>query len=319
MKMRSRIEESANYKSVFINGKTLRFAIDNSKPITELRWPEFYDLGINTRCYAKCPMCYTSATNKGVNYKNVVEKVYKFFGNMTLNQRPYQIAIGASGEATLHPDFVPLLRALNELEIVPNYTTNAMHFTDKLMEETVKYCGGVAISLYNWTEKFWRKGLDMTKEAKIRTNVHLVISDRESIDQFYKYYYEIGDKTEYFVLLAYMNVGFGGGKNSKMIDYDYLHQTLMKLPTISNVAFSSNFYEFLIQHPEYKVSMYEPESMSKYIIFDDSREDLLPSVYNNSFQRLPVQFSPENGIVPGVNSSIPKLFTTVNKGVAVQT
>ena len=44
MNNRKRDEPEANYSAVFFNGRTLRSPIDPSKPITELRFPEFYDL-----------------------------------------------------------------------------------------------------------------------------------------------------------------------------------------------------------------------------------------------------------------------------------
>lgn len=294
---RKRIEKSANYSAIFVNSATLRIAIDETKPITELRWPEFWDIGINSLCYANCKHCYTSATNKGVNYKNIIEKINNFFGPMSLNQRPFQVALGGSGESTIHPDFIEVLKTFYNLQIIPNYTTNSMHLNDKIIEATVKYCGGIAISLYDWTKRFWERGLKMVNEAKIRTNVHLVISDKESIDKFNKYYNELNDKVEYFVLLAYMNVGFGGGKNSKQIDYKYFDKILKQLPSLSKIAFSSNFYSFLCGHPEYKTNLYEPEIMSKYLIFDDKRIDFMPSIYNNSFQCLPVDFDSQNGCI----------------------
>jgi len=147
--IRTRIEPSANYRSVFLNGKTIRMPIDPAKPVTELRFPEFYDIGINTRCYGGChKYCYTSAVSNGVNFPNVERHIESFFGNMTQNQRPFQVAIGASGEATLHDRFCEVLRLFKDLGIVPNYTTNAMHMTDEVMEATKQYCGGVAITLH---------------------------------------------------------------------------------------------------------------------------------------------------------------------------
>lgn len=292
---RTRREESANYSSIFINGKTLRFAIDKNKPITELRWPEFFDVGINSKCFAGCPTCYTSATSKGTNFPNIIEKINRFFGPMTLNQRAYQVALGGSGEATIHPDFIEVLKTFHDLQIVPNYTTNGMHLNDSIIEATIKFAGGVALSLHPQLEKIWRGALNTLNEAKIRTNVHVIISDKESIDKFYQQYNEFKDRTEYFVLLAYMSVGFGGGANSKLIDYDYFDKILKLIPDHSKLAFSSNFYKFLLNHKEYKVSVYQPEAMSKYLIFNDKHDNMIPSIYNNSFECKPVNWENEMG------------------------
>ena len=48
--MRNRREPEANYSSVYINGKTLRIPIDPKKPITELKYPEFYDVSLGNKC-----------------------------------------------------------------------------------------------------------------------------------------------------------------------------------------------------------------------------------------------------------------------------
>jgi len=144
--MRQRKEITANYSSVFINGKTLRMPIIDTEPITELKYPEFYDVGINSLCYGRCPYCYTCATNKGVNFSNIVEKIKSFFGSMDLNERPYQVALGGSGEPTLHDKFIGVLKTFHDLNIAPNYTTNRMHLNDEIIDATKKYCGGVLIS-----------------------------------------------------------------------------------------------------------------------------------------------------------------------------
>lgn len=56
--IKRRTEESANYSAIWCSGKTLRFAIDPSKPITELKYPEFYDIKVTGNCEGKCPYCF---------------------------------------------------------------------------------------------------------------------------------------------------------------------------------------------------------------------------------------------------------------------
>jgi sulfatase maturation enzyme AslB (radical SAM superfamily) len=289
--MRTRREEFANYSSIFLDGKTLRIPLDKDKPITELHWPEFYDVGINSVCYAKCPWCYTSSTPKGINFDNIIDKIYDFFGKMTLNQRAFQVAIGGSGEATVHPKFIEVLETFSKLEIVPNYTTNAMHLSDKVIEATKKYCGGVAISLHPHLEKIWRKGIKTLINNRIKTNIHIIISDKDSIDYLERLYNEYNNRIDYFVLLPYMNFGFGGGVNSKEIDYDYLEKFLDKIAHYGNIAFGSNFYKFLQRIKKYNVSLYPPEILSKYLIMDDDMK-----LYNNSFLKREVKFSHETGV-----------------------
>jgi sulfatase maturation enzyme AslB (radical SAM superfamily) len=277
--MRTRREPAANYSSIFLNGKTLRIPIDKDKTITELRFPEFYDVAINSWCAGRCPYCYTSATTKGTHFKEIIEKIYSFFGEMDENQRPYQVALGGAGEPTAHPLFQQVLKTFRDLNIVPNYTTNGMHLSEKVLNWTKEYCGGVAITLHPHLEKFWRSGIEKLINNKIRTNIHLVISDKESIDRLSSLYTDYGDKIEYFVLLPYMNVGFASGDNARQIEFDYLEGFLDSIKDLDNVAFGSNFYDFLKRVKKYDVSLYPPEIMSKYLIMDDDM-----NIYNNSFE-----------------------------------
>ena len=45
-----------------MNGKTIRIAIDPSKPITELLYPEFYDVKVTSHCKGQCPYCFVGDT-----------------------------------------------------------------------------------------------------------------------------------------------------------------------------------------------------------------------------------------------------------------
>lgn len=56
--VKARLEFQANYHSVFFNGKTLRMPINPDKEVTELMWPEFYDVSFGTKCSGKCPYCF---------------------------------------------------------------------------------------------------------------------------------------------------------------------------------------------------------------------------------------------------------------------
>ena len=288
---RSRKQPESNYSAVFVNGTTLRVPLNADKPITELAWPEFYDVGINSYCAAACPFCYTDAKKSGINFSEIIEKIYRFFGQMTPNQRPFQVALGGSGESTAHPDFINVLRSFHELSIVPNYTTNAMHITPELIAATKEFCGGVAISLHPHLEKVWRKALVTFKEANIITNVHVIISDKASIDKFAQVYEEFKDTVEYFVLLPYMVTGRAP---NVAIDYDYFEKALGTIKDHSKLAFGSNFYRFLKTSSNVKCSLYPPEIMSKYLIMDDRM-----SLYNNSFEMKPVGFTPGIGVELG--------------------
>jgi sulfatase maturation enzyme AslB (radical SAM superfamily) len=278
IRIKKRVLPESNYSAIYVDGSTIRIPLDPQKEITELQWPEFYDVGINTLCYGACPYCYTCAISTGKNFENVPEKIQSFFGSMTENQRPFQVALGGSGEPTLHPDFYEICRCFYQLGITPNYTTNGMHLNKKdVLEATKEFCGGVAVTIHSHLEKHWRKAIDSLSSEKVRLNVHYVFSDEKSICQLDNLYYELRNRVEYFVLLPLMPVGFA--KGAEPVNYSALASWLKNVYSNQDIAFGSQAYEFLQKHLEYEVSLYPPEIMSKYLIMDDNM-----NLYNNSFE-----------------------------------
>jgi organic radical activating enzyme len=279
--IKTRIEEESNYRAVWCNGKTLRFALDSKKPITELKYPEFYDIKVTDSCEGKCPWCYMDS-KPGPHYENIIEKTRNFFNPMTANQLPFQVALGG-GCPTSHPDFCELLKVLKEeFDICPNYTTNGMFinepYSDRVMVTTKKYCGGVAVSCHPHLKEYWAKAALAFHQNGVRLNFHIIISDKASIDSFVDIYEEWKDKIDYFVLLPYGNQGRAEHKD---IDWDYLVE---KLPTNqSKIAFGANFYPYLLKGGHnIKVSLYEPEIFSKFISLEDM------SVYPSSFNLIKI-------------------------------
>ena len=181
--MRVRIHPNYNYKAIFFNGKTLRIAIDPTKDIYGLPHPEFYDIKITNKCFGNCPYCYQNSTRNDEHFDNIIEKTKEFFGPLSDNNKPFQVAIGG-GEPTLHPNFIELLKTFKELGIEPNYTTNGMNLTDEILEATKEYCGGVAISCHPHLRKYWEPAIYKLNKLGIVVNLHLVISDKASQDNF---------------------------------------------------------------------------------------------------------------------------------------
>ena len=267
--MKTRKFDKANYKATYINGKTLRFPIDESKPILELVYPEFYDISITNHCNANCSYCYQDSNKNNGHYDDILNKVVTYFGSMTPNERPFQIAYGG-GEPTGHPAFIDLLEATKNLGIVPNYTTNGLWVNDdkvdstELLEATRDFCGGVAVSCHPHLAEVWPLAASFYVAHSIKLNFHIIISDRESID-FFKEIYDIWEsKVDTFVLLPYLPVGRA---KDKPIDYEYLREQLPE--NIGKIAFGANFYEYLTTS-DINMHLYEPEMFSKYITLEDN-------------------------------------------------
>lgn len=259
-----------NYRAFFINGKTLRVPINKEKPIEELDFPEFYDVRITNKCRGNCSYCYMSSLKNSPHAENLCENIKSYFGKLNENERPFQVAIGG-GEPTEHPEFLNSLKTFYELGIVPNYTTNGMCVTKEVLEETKKYCAGVAITCHPHLEKFWKPAIEKYTGYSINTHLHNILYDKESVDYFLNIYNTYKDVIECFVLLPHMEMGRG---DKKEIDWDYIESNV---PNSDNIAFGSNFYNYLISSNKFKCSLYEPESMSKYL------DMLSGSIYKSSF------------------------------------
>ena len=270
--IKTRIFPESNYKGIWYNGKTIRIALDPKKPITELEYPEFYDIKLTGYCEGECPWCYMDSKKTDLHYVNPVQKINDFFGPMSENERPFQVAIGG-GEPTSHPEFIEVLKTFKDLGIEPNYTTNGMHLNNRILEATGKYCGGVAVSCHPHLAVYWSDAANLLVENRTRLNFHIIISDKLSIDEFREIYDEWKNEVEYFVLLPYGNQGRAP---EKKIDWEYL---LTKLPeNTSQIAFGANFYPYLLQgNHDIKVSLYEPEIMSKFLDLKDMK------IYPSSF------------------------------------
>ncbi|MFA6089872.1 MAG: radical SAM protein, partial [Candidatus Woesearchaeota archaeon] len=170
-KIKTRTFEESNYHAVNFNGKTLRFAIDPLKEISELKYPEFYDIKITDKCSGNCSYCYQDSKKTSKHYKDIVKKTHNFFAKMSTNERPFQVALGG-GNPNEHPDFIKLLRELKNLGIMPNYTTNGMGLTEDILRATKHYCGGVAVSCHEHLENTWRSAVRELYDYGIKTNLH---------------------------------------------------------------------------------------------------------------------------------------------------
>jgi len=146
--------------------------------------------------------------------------------------------------------------------------------SDPIVQATKKYCGGVAVSCHPHLKKHWERAATIYYACKIKLNFHIIISDKESIDYFKDIYEYWKDMVDYFVLLPYEAQGRA---KEKEIDWEYLVKILPE--EYSKIAFGANFYPYLIGGGHnIKVSLYEPEIMSKFLDLKDM--SLYPSSFN---------------------------------------
>lgn len=258
-----RIFPEHNYKGIHFNGKTVRIALDSNKPITRLNYPEFYDVKITSYCPGNCSYCYQNSIDSSKHVLGIKEKFISYFNKFNKNQRPFQIAFGG-GDPCYHPEFIDILKASNELGIVPNYTTNGMWVdtnAEAIINATKQYCGGVAVSTHQHLSRYWRKAVSLYLDNDIHTNLHVIIGNKKSIDIFAEQYKEFSGKVKYFVLLP---LSAQGRSNESFCDWEYLKSKIEGSP--KDIAFGANFHTYLVQdNKRFNVSLYDPESMSAYL------------------------------------------------------
>jgi hypothetical protein len=260
--MRIRRHPESNYAAFYFNHKTIRFYIDENKPVTSIEYPEFYDVKITNKCFGNCPSCYQDSLPTENHAENSLEKLDAFFGILGMNERPFQVAIGG-GEPTLHPEFISILEKFASLEITPNYTTNAMNITDEIIKISAKLCGGVAVSAHSHLKDKWAPNIKRLYDGGVPLAMHHIISNEKSVDVFLNEMEEWGNMIKYHVLLRVMPVG---RSKDVFTCRRYMFDKIKEMPPdkMQKISFGALFYEELLEE-SIPVSIYEPEAFSRYL------------------------------------------------------
>ena len=290
--LKRRVFKDYNYNAIWSNLKTIRLGEGVAKELPADK-AEFYDVGINTLCNAECPFCYVSASHKGINYPDICETWVKWMGlysekkkakGLIVTDKPFQIAIGSTGEPTIHPNFCKFLETVYNTGVVPNYTTNGITLSDsrtngELLEYTKNFVGGVAVSLGN--KNLYLKAskaiMHLLQSGNTNVNIHHIISNRESVDDFVKEWKRYGNDIKYHVLLPLMP----SGRSDSGIDegvFEYLEEKVLT-EGMENIAFGAHFSKYL-ETSKIPTYLYPPESLSKNVILTKDKVQITPSSFN---------------------------------------
>lgn len=237
--------------------------------------------------------CYVSANKEGINYPDICEtwkkwmKMYKTekVNGVTITNKIFQCAIGSTGEPTIHPQFCEFLETVYNSGVVPNYTTNGItlakgdEYTEKLLDYTRRFVGGVACSMGNKSlHKYANKAIQiLLDKGDTNVNIHHIISDKKSVDDFLKVQKKYGSDILYHVLLPLMPAG----RSTKGVEegaFEYLEDIIEKYD-IKNVAFGAHFIETL-KTSKIPTWLYEAESFSKNIILTKDKVQITPSSFD---------------------------------------
>ena len=280
-----------NYNAIWHNLKTIRLGEGKASELPADQ-SEFYDVGINTKCNAECPFCYVSASGKGINYPSICDTWKKWMNTFweirtekgfTATNKPFQIAIGSTGEPTIHPEFCDFLKTVYESGVVPNYTTNGILIAQdnsisvQILAATSQYVGGVAVSFGNKNlREYARKAIDKLLDVT-RVNIHHIISNKESVDEFIQEWLRYGDRVLYHVLLPLMPSGRSESGIEEGV-WEYLEDMIQK-HDIKNIAFGAHFIKYL-RESKIKTWIYDEESFSKNIILTPNKVQITPSSFD---------------------------------------
>lgn len=191
--MIKKIDKKNKFVSMF-NPKTGFYirsgVIDENGKDTEVdpfmtSFPELIDVGImghckhgiSGLCIKSGVQCYqnglkTHHLNMSLeNFKKIVDEC---------KGKTYQLALGGRGDVDQHENFEEILKYCRENNIVPNFTSSGLGFTDEIIDICKKYCGAIAISWYRQEHTY--RAINMLLEAGIKTNIHYVLGNN-SIDE----------------------------------------------------------------------------------------------------------------------------------------
>lgn len=149
----------------------------------------------------------------------------------------------------------------------------------EILAYTKEYVGGVAVSLGNPSIRLQahRAINKLLTWGNTNVNIHHIISDKVSVDEFYDTVVRYGDSIYYHVLLPLMP----SGRSNKGIEpgvFEYLEEIIQK-HDIKNAAFGAHFVEYL-KTSKIKTHLYPPESLSKNVILTKDKVQITPSSFN---------------------------------------
>ena len=191
--MIKKVDKTNRFVSIF-NPKTGFYmrtgVIDENGKDTEIdpfmtSFPELIDVGIMGHCkHGTSGLCIKSGVQC---YQNGLKTHHP---NMSLENfkkivdeckgKTYQLALGGRGDVDQHENFEEILKYCRENNIVPNFTSSGLGFTDEIIDICKKYCGAIAISWYRQEHTY--RAINMLLEAGIKTNIHYVLGNN-SIDE----------------------------------------------------------------------------------------------------------------------------------------
>lgn len=180
-------------------------------------FPELIDVGVMGHCVHGASglciksgvQCYQNGLNTRMpnmtleNFKRIVDEC---------KGKTFQLALGGRGDVDQHEHFAELLSYCRENNIVPNFTSSGLGFTDEIVQLCKEFCGAVAISWYR--QEHTLKAIQMLLDAGVKTNIHYVLGNNsidEAIDRLQNN--DFPDGINAVIFLLHKPVGLGCEEN----------------------------------------------------------------------------------------------------------
>ena len=185
-------------------------------------FPELIDVGcvghcthgLSGLCVKAGVQCYqnglkTHEPNMSLeNFKRIVDEC---------KGKTYQFALGGRGDVDQHENFEEIMKYCRDNNIVPNFTSSGLGFTDEIVRICKEYAGAVAISWYRQEHTY--KAIQMLLDAGVKTNIHYVLGNNsidEAIERLKNNDFPEGISAVIFLL--HKNVGLGTDANVLKFD-----------------------------------------------------------------------------------------------------
>lgn len=191
-------------------------------------YPELIDVGVMGHCvHGSSGLCIKSGVQC---YQNGLKT---HVPNMTLDNfkrivdeckgKTFQLALGGRGDVDQHENFAEILQYCRENDIVPNFTSSGLGFTEEIVSLCKEYCGAVAISWYRQDHTV--KAIQMLLDAGVKTNIHYVLGNNsidEAMDRLK--HNDFPKNINAVIFLLHKPVGLGSEENVLSVDDPRVHE-----------------------------------------------------------------------------------------------
>jgi radical SAM protein with 4Fe4S-binding SPASM domain len=265
--------------------------------------PELLDISITNWCNKGCEICYRNSNENGTH---ISLEDYEFIMKQAFENNVLQVALGG-GNPNQHPQFVEILKLTRaKYNIVPSYTTNGRGLTPEILVATKKYCGAVAVSVYEpFNETI--EAINQLSNYGIKVNLHYVL-DNNSIARAIEWLergHELLNKCNAIIFLNYKPVG-DGKDNSKLLRNSPLIRKFFNLVDQKKhpikIGFDSCMVSGIVQYMDNvnltslepcdagrfsayiseDLKMYPCSFMMEYYEGEDLRKNSFMDIWNNS-------------------------------------